>query len=309
MGLLTEKTLLEDIKTNTTGMGTSQFTALNSTNVDLSKGLLEDIKTNTTGMGTSQFTALNSTNVNTSKADLDLIVATQNASVISTDLTLASIGLPVIAPTQYTLLERLKNIETNTLSEFTALNSANIDLSYAELQDINTYTYYDYINHIDTRFTSTIEITRPADTTAYTKGDIINGNGLTAMGIFDLSSTPYANFRNVKIDTITVASSGVCDVNVILYPVATLGAQTFSDNDVFNPAYADFIKVHSFCSIATLTTMSVTTPNIYETQTLSNGYQIYTDNNSYLYLTLIVRTAFTPISAQKFSITIKGQLI
>jgi len=190
------------------------------------------------------------------------------------DSLILQVGEVQINPTQYTLLERLKNLETNTLSEFTALNSANIDLSYADLHDVNTYTYYDYLNHIDTRFSSTIEFTRPADTTAYTKGDIINGDGLSAMGIFDLSATPYSSFRNVKIDTITVTSSDVCDVNVILYPVATLGAQTFADNDVFNPAYDDFIKVHSFCSVATLTTMSVTTPNIYERQTLSQGFQI-----------------------------------
>jgi hypothetical protein len=115
LALTTEKTDLDNIDNNIGQAITipAPYTVLDR---------LKEIAINTSaGSGSSNFTTTNSTNVDLSKTDLDdirldqgLIVDNGNAEVITQNLILGSTGLPVVSPLQYTVLDRLKQIQINT---------------------------------------------------------------------------------------------------------------------------------------------------------------------------------------------------
>jgi len=76
--------------------------------------ILEQILSDMATIGGGNFTPLNSTNLNLAKADLDNIDTQAIAQlVVQADL-LASVGMPVIAPVQYTMLDYLREIAINT---------------------------------------------------------------------------------------------------------------------------------------------------------------------------------------------------
>ena len=198
---------------------------------------------------------------------------------VTTDASNTKIGEVQITPTQYSIMDRLKVI--NDSIQLTEI-----------IKDFNlTYT-----------------ITRPADTTAYTVGDIINGTGVSVPQVMDFSAIPNMANKRVNIQSWTVATDKVIVSSLIFFNTATIGSQAFTDNTAFNPTLADYSPTMCPVSASTTTSMSIVTPNVYSNFQNGKNCTIYTDANSKVYFIWEVDTAFTPTSSQVFKVALRGQL-
>jgi len=145
---------------------------------------------------------------------MDIELNTNDIPTISTDIgTIASDTTNILADTTSILAD------TNTI----AGDTTSLDNKMGEVQTSPTSnTVLDRLKTINTslnqntRFTSIISLTRPADTTAYAVGDIINGNALTILPVMDLSSFTGSANRYVKLDTFQCTSSAVATFNLII---------------------------------------------------------------------------------------------
>jgi hypothetical protein len=161
-------------------------------------------------------------------------------------------------------------------------------------------------------FLNHIQITRPANTTAYVLGSIINNNASSILPIFNFTSyNGSIPTRTIRIKEIQVASSGSPrNITWIITNSATMGAQVFTDNTLFNPVNSDYFanSKEVFTNLPT----SLYGGNFTQSQSNSNianlNSQIDIDAGNKLYLIPIVATAFTPNSAEIFDITIKGEV-
>ena len=159
-------------------------------------------------------------------------------------------------------------------------------------------------------FSNHITITRPADTTAYAAMDIVNNAAASILPVFDF--TTYNGIiagRTIRIKQIQSYSATARNLTYLIVNSASMGSQTWTDNTAFNPAFADFIVPDK--AIVNFTndiyTGGITTVLDTEIPCTINA-QIDVDANNKLYLVLIAVAGFTPASAEKFDITIKGEI-
>lgn len=186
-------------------------------------------------------------------------------------------------PTVNTVLGRLKNIETNTSS----LSKINFNLS--------------------------LKITRPANTTAYTTGDIVNNNGITTLPEFDFSVYGSVASKQIIIKSINITSNrttGAPRINPFMYffNANTITGQDLTDNIAFNPSYAEMIAKREVTETNNPTLVDDGS-NCYFLMK-NNLYDIANLNaSSKLYLAMIVSANYTPVSSEKFYVTINGTIL
>jgi len=224
--------------------------------------LLKEIEINTSGISASEFTAVNSTNVDLSKTDLDNIIL--------------QVGEVQAVPTQYSILDRLKTIESNTMNG-----------------SIKTFV----INKI---------IDRPADTTSYTVGDIVSGNGVNIPLELDFSTFGNMANKRVVFQNLFLSTDKACTIFPIFFSKSTLGAQVFTDNSPFNPSLAEWDINTTYATMGGTASISTVGATVFVNFQTSKNVFINTDINSKVYFILCVDTAFTPNSAQKFNFSFKG---
>jgi len=267
MALITEKTDLDNILIDMnyvsdldSNMGQAILNPAQYTVLDR----LKQIETNTTGIGTNNFTTTNSTNVDLSKADLDSIV-------VSTGI-----------------------------HNFTTTNSTNTDLSKADLDSIVTNTS---VNNDKKLFQAIVSITRPANTTAYSIGDIINNNGASSMPHFDLSSISGIANKIVEVNEVQILSNSQnLTMPMWLFESDTIGSITLTDNSPFVPTVTDLdgnggLLGQFSIALGALGVMA-------SLNNLTNKTKL--DSNSFLYFVLGTNTVFTPTSGEVFKLGIKG---
>jgi hypothetical protein len=223
------------------------------------------------------------TDIGTIKSDLSTTKTDVGLIKTSTTNIEAKIGEVQAVPTANTVLGRLKNIETNT-------------------------TYLPSIN-----FSVNLEITRPANTTGYTKGDIVNNNGSIVLPEFNFTSYGDVANRQIIIKTISVTSNRTTgapriDPYMYFFHSNTFIGQDLTDNMVFDLSYSEM----------TAKKEAIETNNFTLINDGSNCYLIYKNNlynlctldsNKKLYLALVPSANYTPVSAEKFYVTIKGTIL
>jgi len=248
MAILTEKTLLMDIEINTNDIPTMS--------TDLSSILAD------------------TTNI---LADTTNILADTTNILADTNSLVDQVGEVQASPTQYTLLERTKNIETNS--------------SYGLTKPFVLHTNF----------------VRPADTTVYTKGDIVAGNGVSVPYELDFSSFGAMANKRVIFQNLIIQTETTGTVFPIFFRTSTLGTQVFTDNSPFNPDWASYDLDMTYGSMGGLAGIStIASPNVYMNLQSTKNVMLNTDANSKIYFVFAVDTVFTPISAQKFDFTFKG---
>jgi len=200
---------------------------------------------------------------------------------VSNDSMDAKFGEVQVNPTTNTVLDRLKQIQANTAG------------------GIN--------------FKVSLEITRPANTTGYVNGDIVNNNGSTTLPEFDFSTYGSVANRQIIIRTIDVTdnrTSGAARIDPYMYffNANAITGQDLTDNIAFNPSYSEMVLKRE-----------ATEPNGFILVNDGANSYLLNKNNLYdvcnlnasskLYLAMVTSAGYTPVSSEKFYVTIKGSLL
>jgi hypothetical protein len=222
-------------------------------------------------------------NVDSINTKNDNIIANTDNTATNTDSINVKMGEEVTNPNINTVLGRLKTINTN----LTNLAPVNFKVS--------------------------LEITRPANTSNYVDGDIVNNNASTTLPEFDFSSYGSVANKQILIKTITVISNraaGTAKLDPFMYffNSNTITGQDLTDNISFNPSYAELIAKIDIIEPNTFTAMN-DGDNSYMLIKTGLSDIGYLNASSKLYLAMVASAGYTPISAEKFYITIKGTIL
>jgi hypothetical protein len=201
------------------------------------------------------------------------------------------IGEVQIAPTQYTVLERLKNIEANTLSTVP----------------------YQYIAPRPYSINKLFQRTVP--TTNYANGQVVNDIG----GQPQVFSMPCTAGSLISIKHIQISSSANLGTNpsIIIYNLngGAISGQSQSDYQTFNPTYANTQNFdYLYFTTSAMGGFLTASPNVWTTVNFNVGggaldFKMKVDSSSQLYYTIICNTAFTPIASQRIKVTITGDVL
>lgn len=148
--------------------------------------------------------------------------------------------------------------------------------------------------------TSPVSITRPADTTAYTAGDVINGNGSTSAIPVQLNVGSDVNAYIVGGQAVSSVAQTSLQFDVLFFsedPGVIAG-----DNLPFNPGDSTMANTYlgrvSFASFLALASNSICDGLPASTKPI-----VVTPNTTTLYLVFVATAAYTPGSSE--SLTVK----
>lgn len=178
------------------------------------------------------------------------------------------------------------------------------------------------MNIVDHCVKATKEITRTADTTAYTSGDIINDVSATAIPKLSFGRS-YAS-KQIEIYGANVFTSAIADATKI----SNLMAYMLNSSDILDGQVTPVsVKADNtpFCpSYTELTTKTAGQSVLFSTDNSNSAFSnggivgrsaneisriVTLDSNGDLYFAPIVITAFTPASGQKFYFTFLARVI
>jgi hypothetical protein len=150
------------------------------------------------------------------------------------------------------------------------------------------------------------ELTRPADTTAYTAGDVVS-NSTSATTLIDLASAVRVNGGSgyiVRVDLATDKKSITPRFRVHFFNASNPTVSV--DNAAHRGLYADVAKRLGWVDLPAMTTGTDTT-NSTMSRTSNDGCRLPVvagGATTSLYALLEALDAFTPASGQKFTLTI-----
>jgi len=158
-------------------------------------------------------------------------------------------------------------------------------------------------------------ITRPADTTAYTISDLINGASATGLIEIDFG-TAMAN-QVVELNFIALMSSNgtvatKLDAGIYFFNSATVlsagSATQKDDNSPFVPTNAELIskKEAPLYSLPNTAQIGTTNYTIYDSEKCAT---IKLDSNGKIYVAIVANNAYVPASAEVLTIILKGYVM
>jgi hypothetical protein len=155
-------------------------------------------------------------------------------------------------------------------------------------------------------------ITRAANTTPYSAGQIINGNALTDLIDLDFSAIAQANDK-IQISSISILDEfGTAAVKlsatVHFFNSDILAGQNLADAQAFAPSYAEIkAKRKATCEdISTIITFG-TAAYIVTQSEISRLCEL--DASAKIYAAIIVNNAYTPGSGKKLTLIVKGYIL
>lgn len=160
-----------------------------------------------------------------------------------------------------------------------------------------------------------VEITRPANTTAYTAGALINAaTNSTTLPALDFTACGATAGQKIQIHSISVTSSyGGATTKLLpwvsLYNANAITGQNLGDAQAFNPTYAEVVakRAKSFRDDE-FTVASIST-NAYLMAINEIARELTLDASKKLYVALKAMNAYTPASGEKFTIAVSGFLL
>jgi hypothetical protein len=292
-----------NVGTTNTTLGEVQATPTANTVLDRLKSTATNTGTTASNTGTI-LTSTGTTATNTGTIATNTGTTATNTGTAATNLgtLITNVGEVQITPTAYTILDRLKTIATNTSGGGGVGDNVAVT---------NTLINQVYIR--PTEFEISGEITRAANATAYVTNAIINGNGVTTLMELDFTGLGAVGSRALQINSVAVLSSyGAATVKlnpvVHLFQNATITGQTLTDTTAFNPSYAISKTDDSviFESLYTLVGHGSGCYKILQSEMMRNC-KLNADGK--LFAAIIAGAAYTPASAEKISVIIKGYLL
>ena len=149
----------------------------------------------------------------------------------------------------------------------------------------------------------TIELARPANTDAYTAGDILNANGATALPKLSFGAS-MAN-KTIEITGVSAITdyqtdlTKMSDFRLYFYNASTT---IYADNAAFAQTYADHIAKRCGQPVEVNTNFDqLATGGLATRLATEICRKVTLDANGDLYIAPIVVAAFTPASGQKFT--------
>jgi hypothetical protein len=170
--------------------------------------------------------------------------------------------------------------------------------------------YPDY--SIAQAFEISAEITRATNTTTYSAGQIINGNGLTDLIDLDFSAIAIPNQKIQLISCSILDEFGTAATKLVaqvyLFNTDTLTGSNLADAQAFIPTYAELKakRVATFEDVSILTTFGTSAYMISQTE-VSRICSL--NANSKLFAAIIASTAYTSGNGKKLTLVIKGFLL
>jgi predicted ribonuclease toxin of YeeF-YezG toxin-antitoxin module len=163
-------------------------------------------------------------------------------------------------------------------------------------------------------FKAVNSIVRPANTTAYAVGDLINDTAATTLLQFDFG-TENAN-ATLEINHVTLMSDYISaatklDAALWFFNASTINSagavSQVTDNAAFNPSWAQIIAkmegmVESMADVGTLGTSAYTIAD--ESTTI-----VKLDSNGKIWVAITANNAYTPASGENMRLTIKGYIL
>jgi len=238
---------------------------------------LKQIQANTLAGEMGNFTSLNSANTDLSKADLDSINTQQIASLIIVNDILASIGLPVLSPVQYTILDRLKSIDN-------------------DIQNSN-----------NPFFESNNSITRPNNSTAYAAYQAFSAS-TSSPTVSNILLKPNSM---IQIDEILLVdtNTNIPAITPAIYLTEIPTVVNFTDGIV--PSLQSNLPSTEIIEGGGMTRIpgNSTNYNVLKFAIINLNIKMKTDANGYIYYGIVPISAFVPIPNEILTIIIKGRYL
>lgn len=166
-----------------------------------------------------------------------------------------------------------------------------------------------------TEFEVSVEITRPANTTAYSVGQLINGNGASTLPTLDLGAyLGISAKRNIQISRASILSSNGAASTKLSAIVALFNVNnpavggTLADQQTasFTYAAAKAAKQATLESLSTAVGYGTACYEIMQTELMRTSD---TDASCKLYAAIIANNAYTPASGETLLLTVRGYLL
>lgn len=161
------------------------------------------------------------------------------------------------------------------------------------------------------QFTRTLTFTRLANTTQYTAGDAVSDNATTAtVATFTLANMCSGKGGGGRIDSIVLHKSDqdltAADFDIYLFDTAVDGAN-FEDNVAHGLTDAELATCLGFVALtAAADGIAMTTGDLYHKTNLDWTYGLYAGTS--IYVVIIARGAYTPASAEVFTLRFSGEI-
>jgi hypothetical protein len=157
-----------------------------------------------------------------------------------------------------------------------------------------------------------LEITRSANTTGYVANQLINDNGSSILPYFDFSVYGDLSNRFLNLTTIIVVSNNGTAVTKVdpfmhFFNIGTFAGSSLTDNAFFDPSYT-VMSVNRTMSIESTFTAIDHGDNSYLLQAAEKQRLLLLNAQSRLYIAMVTNAAYIPLSGEKFTITLKGNI-
>lgn len=164
-----------------------------------------------------------------------------------------------------------------------------------------------HLGEVGGRFASVaVELTRPADTDAYTEGDAVS-NSTTVPAILNFANLARVASGSGKIIKARVTSDqAACVAQLRLWLYSKVDPFLNNDNAAHLIKYADRATLLGFIDFPALATEAGS--DVAQAQSIALNLAIVAAANKSVYGLLETKTAFTPASAQKFHIELTADL-
>lgn len=151
-------------------------------------------------------------------------------------------------------------------------------------------------------------ITRPSDTTAYASGDLV-ANSTTAGSVTPFTLTiPYGNGLKIWRAVIAKSQASVTNANFKLHLFADSPTVANGDNGAISPTssnYFGFITVDGTGGLLFSDTFNAS--GIFVNNSLAAPLVIVADTDRKVYGLLEARAAYSPASAETFTVSLIGE--
>ena len=159
-------------------------------------------------------------------------------------------------------------------------------------------------------FSAMINLIRPANTTAYSAGQLISTatSGLTSLPAIatGIGASQNYSITGASIISSNGSASSKANFNLYLFPSASPAGLSFNDASAFNPS----INVFNTSGLAMIGLLTQLYPNI---GTATYGYSLNnlniggtTDAAGNVYAAIVLNSSYTPISGESFVLKING---
>jgi hypothetical protein len=253
-------------------------------------------------------TANAGTNLNTSALALESggNLASINAKLTTTANGIKVDGSAVTQPVNVTSSTLPTGASTSALQGVTNTNLSTINTTLGSPMQ-NTGGLVSVIGNRP--FSATLTIARPANTTAYTAGQLVSTatSGLTALPTFNLGigSNQKAIVQNISVISSNGSVSTKGQFSLYLFNSPSPSGAGFNDGATFAPT-ATALSAAGNDLVGTIPSSINAGTAAYGYQLNNDTRQVITDSSGNIYPAIVLNNAYTPANAETITVVISG---